>query len=516
MRSRIYTIISGHFKSWYRSKSNIFWTIAFPLLLIVLFGAIFGNGSTKFDLYLQNQDLTGNVPTPLSQGYVNVLNQTGAFNLHIVAAEQPDPLTYVKKDAQDHNQGQRLLVIPLGFNATIMSGKNATVQLYMDQSDQASASLAGIVHSVTVSYAAAIANVPDHLVVQQVGIVTRNIRYIDFFIPGVIGMTLLTTGVFGAVNTNGRYRELKIIKKLATTPLSKIEWILGMVGYQMILATISLTVILFFGYAIFGVTATIDIYTVGLVVAAALLFPGIGMVLANFVKEAESADAAANAITFPMMFLAGTFWPRETLPDIMKIIANFMPLTYVNDGLRDALIYAEPAQALTNTLIALGLAAFFIVIGAVLFVGFLFSPRPSVGFFPFGSLALFLPFLVILGAFWVFTIISAVFLKRSYEKISQRLNVSAFATAGLLYLIGAALTIVLVGFLILLIALVFQVVAYFSIQDRPPTPGWSQPSQQTFAPPVAAQPATPSQQQSPVESKFCFKCGAKLPIVAVF
>src|SRR2546422_940670 len=272
MRSRIITIISGHFKSWYRSKSHIFWTIAFPLLLIVLFGAIFSNGSTKFDLYLQNQDLTGNVPTPLSQGYVNVLNQTGAFNLHMVAAEQPDPLTYVKNDAQPHNRGQRLLVIPLGFNATLMSGKNATVQLFMDQSDQASASLAGIVRSVTISYAAAIANAPDHLVLQQVGIVTRNIRYIDFFIPGVIGMTLLTTGVFGAANT----------------------------------------------------------------------------------------------ITFPMMFLAGTFWPRETLPDIMKIIANFMPLTYVNDGLRDALIYAEPAQALTNTLIALGLAAFFIALGSIL------------------------------------------------------------------------------------------------------------------------------------------------------
>jgi ABC-2 type transport system permease protein len=366
MRSRIYTIISGHFKSWYRSKSNIFWTIAFPLLLIVLFGAIFGNGSTKFDLYLQNQDLNTNTPTPLSQGYVNVLNQTGAFNLHMVAAEQPDPLTYMKNDAQLHNRGQRLLVIPIGFNRTLFTTGKANISLYMDQSDQASASLAGIVTATTTAYAAGISPISDTVKVQQVGIVTRNIRYIDFFIPGVIGMTLLTTGVFGAVNTNGRYRELKIIKKLATTPLSKIEWILGMVGYQMILATISLVVILFFGYAIFGVTATIDIYTVGLVVAASLLFPGIGMVLANFVKEAESADAAANAITFPMMFLAGTFWPRETLPDIMKIIANFMPLTYVNDGLRDALIYAEPAQALTNTLIALGLAAFFIVLGSVL------------------------------------------------------------------------------------------------------------------------------------------------------
>src|SRR5438309_10833679 len=103
MRSRIYTIISGHFKSWYRSKSNIFWTIAFPLLLFVLFRAIFGNGSTKFDLYLQTKDLTGNVPTPLSQEYVNVLNQTAAFNVHTAAAAQPNPLAYAKSDGKLHN-----------------------------------------------------------------------------------------------------------------------------------------------------------------------------------------------------------------------------------------------------------------------------------------------------------------------------------------------------------------------------------------------------------------------------
>src|SRR5690348_953863 len=119
--SRIVTIIKGHLKSWYRSKSNIFWTIAFPLLLIVLFGAIFGSGSTKFDLYLQNQDLNANTPTPLSQGYVDALNQTRAFNLHMVAAEQTDPVTYMKNDARQHNRGQRLLVIPSGFNRTLFT-----------------------------------------------------------------------------------------------------------------------------------------------------------------------------------------------------------------------------------------------------------------------------------------------------------------------------------------------------------------------------------------------------------
>ena len=160
------------------------------------------------------------------------------------------------------------------------------------------------------------------------------------------------------------------------------------------------------------------------------------------------------------------------------------------------------------------LAAITAVIGAVVFSGLIFLYFFG-GPFGFGP-ALFIPFLVALGTFWVFTVISATFLKRSYEKISQRLNVSAFATTGLLYLIGAALTTVFVGFLILLVALIFQVVAYFSIQDRPPSPGWGQPAPQTLSSvPVPQQPAM-SQQQPQVESKFCFKCGAKLPSVAVF
>lgn len=312
-------------KSWFRSRSTIFWTIAFPILLIVLFGAIFGSGNTKFDLYLQNRDLVASAPTPISQGYITALNGTGAFNIRTVAAETSNPLSFVKDDAQLHNRGQRLLVVPVGFQNNLTRTGQAKIQLYRDQSDQASASLAGVVYAATSSYAASFAHSPVNVSVQQVSIVTHNIRYIDFFNPGVIGMTLLTSGVFGAVNTNGRYRELKIIKKLATTPLSKIEWILGMVGYQMFLAAISITVILAFGYLVFGVTATINLYTVGLVAAAALLFPGIGMVLANFVKDADGAEAVANAITFPMMFLAGTFWPRETMPDILKVIATTFP-----------------------------------------------------------------------------------------------------------------------------------------------------------------------------------------------
>src|SRR5438093_341386 len=158
------------------------------------------------------------------------------------------------------------------------------------------------------------------------------------------------------------------------------------------------------------------------------------------------------------------------------------------------------------------LAAITAIIGAVVFVAFIVTfvlgfPR-------------FLLFFGILGAFWVFTIISAIFLKRSYEKISQRLNVSAFATTGLLYLIGAALTIVFVGFLILLVALIFQVVAYFSIQDRPPSPGWGQPAPQTLRPfqyhsnqqcPSSNQQCPSSNQQCPSSNQQCPSSNQQCP-----
>ncbi len=152
MMRRVYTIIKGHVKTWFRSKSTIFWTIAFPILLIVLFGAIFGGGTTKFDLYVQNQDLVASTPTPASHGFVTALDNTTAFNIRTVPAEMTNPLSFVRDDAQLHNRGQRLLVIPAGFQNNLTAGQ-ALVQLYMDQSDQASASLSGIIYAVANTFA---------------------------------------------------------------------------------------------------------------------------------------------------------------------------------------------------------------------------------------------------------------------------------------------------------------------------------------------------------------------------
>ena len=180
------------------------------------------------------------------------------------------------------------------------------------------------------------------------------------------------------------------------------------------------------------------------------------------------------------------------------------------------------------------IAAITSIIGAAAFVAILvlgwFVSIVSFGFAA-GGLGV-LGALTALSLFWAIFVVSAFFLKRAYDKLAQHLKVGSFATAGLLYLIGALTTIVLVGFLIIFIAQIFQIVAYFSIQDQPapmPYPGYQAPqpmypsspaAAQTISPPV--QPIQPLQpqaaQQQPVmpEFKFCFKCGTKLPASAVY
>jgi len=179
-------------------------------------------------------------------------------------------------------------------------------------------------------------------------------------------MTLMTTGIFGAIGWNTRNRELGILKKLATTPLSKLEWIIGVILFELVMCAISTVVILTVGVLIFDLRVLPSIYSIILIAAGAITFPGIGMVIARFVKETDSADAAANAITFPMMFLSGSFFPLEMMPEFLREIAKVLPLTYLNNGLRDSMVYGNASSALYNTVIVLVVGIVFIIIGSLI------------------------------------------------------------------------------------------------------------------------------------------------------
>lgn len=349
---------------WFRSKSTLFWTLAFPILLMLLFGAIFSvSQDPRFDLYVQNQDIVDNEATQFSALFIEMLNETGVLNLKMV-----DPAENATKYIDDAG-AERILIIPKGFHHSCLT-QNASVILKMvpPEVDTSSATVRSVVYQRVEYFNIVTTGVSTPVVVtiESESIISESYSFIDFFVPGLIGMSLMTTGIFGAVGWNTRNRELGILKKLATTPLSKFEWIMGVILYEVIMAAISTGVILTIGVLVFDLRVLPNIYSIILIVAGAIAFPGIGMVIARFVKESDSADAAANAITFPMMFLSGSFFPLEMMPEFLREIAKVLPLTYLNNGLRDSMVYGNASSALYNTAIVLAVGLFFIILGSLI------------------------------------------------------------------------------------------------------------------------------------------------------
>jgi ABC-2 type transport system permease protein len=356
--------MGGALRVWFRSKHTLFWTFAFPILLMLLFGAIFSvSEDPRFDFYVQNQDLINGEPSPLSATFVSMLNQTGVLKLKMV-----DPAANTAEYI-DEEGVEMMLLIPEGFHQSCLI-QNASVVLKTvpPDVDTSAATVRGVVEQIVEVFNAFTTgeNPPQVVTVQSESLVSENYRFIDFFVPGLIGMTLMTTGIFGAIGWNTRNRELGILKKLATTPLSKLEWIIGVVLFELVMCAISTVVILTVGVLVFDLRVLPSIYSIILIVAGAITFPGMGMVIARFVKETDSADAAANAITFPMMFLSGTFFPLEMMPEFLREIAKVLPLTYLSEGLRDSMVYGNASSALYNTAIVLVVGIVFIVIGSLI------------------------------------------------------------------------------------------------------------------------------------------------------
>jgi len=354
--NRVLIDLKASFKMFFRSKAAVFWTLAFPCILILLFGAIFSEMDTKYSLHVQDLD-----QTPSSIEFREALNWTDAFNLNIL-----DSTINATKYALD-NELSYMLVIPEGFENDLGTA-DATIKFIYDQSQTSAMVVMGILNSVIDNMNLRIASYPDppqrFIVLQDETIAPKRFSFMDFFLPGMIAMSAMTTSIFSAVEISSRYRESGIFRKLATTPLRRIEWILSRTLYLIVVSFIGMAVILGLGIVFFDVKIIPDPMSLVLVATTSMLFSGMGMILSRFVKDPETAGAAANAITFPMMFLSGSFFPLEQMPEFLRVIATVLPLTYANNGLRDTMIMGEPQRAIMNTIIVAVLGVICLLVGA--------------------------------------------------------------------------------------------------------------------------------------------------------
>lgn len=343
-------------KTFVRNRANLVWVMAFPLFLIFIFGAVFSNtGGSAYTLYVQ--DLDGSAG---SLEFIEALNETHALDIRTV-----QPGTDASKYITDHSVSC-FMIIPSGFGDSLSDPNGtAAVELRADRSSSSAATVQGIVGAAANDFNLAKANGHYYVVIAPTNIVQRSYSYVDYLIPGVMGLTVMTNSIF---YINGIWMQGKtsgLFKKLVTTPMTKGQWLTSKILCGLVMLAVSLTIIMVAGTLFYGIKIAITPVAVMVIVAGTALFSGLGMVLTCFTKTEESSNMAVGVIMFPMMFLGGTFFPLEQMPSYLRGIAEVMPLTWMNNALRDSMIYGNDAAALVALAAILVLGAAFFAAGVL-------------------------------------------------------------------------------------------------------------------------------------------------------
>lgn len=350
-------------KSFYREKTVVFFRLAFPVILILVFGTIFMERDNEiFELSIQDLSRTTS-----SEELVNALRLSKRFKITLIP-----PAANAKQYAKA-NKRNLIVIIPKDFEMSLMQkmGSNdfdtavSLTQLY-DPGSFGVTTKIGVLDMVLAGINQEMSGKPPLIVSEPISILKKKYRFIEFFVPGVIAMAVMTASLFGSVNVNAELLQKGVIRKLCTTPITRMDWILSNVLYQFILAVLSTAVMLLVSYIVFNVSLEINAWLVVFVALNVFSFVGLGMILTRVAKEAESASAAADALMFPMMFLSGTFFPVEMMPEFLQKFAKVLPLYYVNEGLRAAMVAVDHTAALKCALIIGAFAAVVFVLGIMI------------------------------------------------------------------------------------------------------------------------------------------------------
>ncbi len=379
-------------------------------MLLLVFGAVFQTGSNTYNVYIQNQDVNASgMPSSISSSLIKALNITHVLADHVISPET-DSVQYLRSHQTVFGDRTRVLLIPPGFQAALINGslkakliithgtlsqlanssqntqgrygnitqglaaldqaisgipnQNASLVYFSEPDDTGRLVVRGIIASVVDSFNYQLVGTQPLVSFSAQNVAVKGLSSVDYYLPGVTSAFIMTNGVIGLTSIASEFKRRGLIKRLSATPLRRIDWIVGNVLSQTILALLLTAFMIVIGRAVFGVTVTLDALSVAIVLAGALMFSGIGMLLAGLVKDPEAANGVGNAIAFPMMFLSGTYFPLDLSPQYIQQISRALPLTYFTNGLRGSMILNDTSTALFDLLVLLVLAALFIAVGS--------------------------------------------------------------------------------------------------------------------------------------------------------
>lgn len=410
---RAVTIFKAVTRNWIRSRSGLFFSILFPVLLLLVFGTIFSGigGSSSYSLFVQNLDRNSGAPTELSSAFVEALNSTKTFAITDVPPEE-NATAFARNSLGPLGGNMRILIISEGFEDDLQNGtfrvrvaisygtlnmtyyilepymnetekaaflqglsemeqfrdnlptRNTSLTIMLDPSDQSGLVVKSIISSVASAFNYGMIEAENVITFNETSVTTTRFSNIDFYVPGITAAFIMTNGIIALTATTTDFKRRGVIKRLSITPLTKTDWILGNVLSQTLLNLMLTAIMIGLGWLIFAVRVIPDALSIALIFLGSIMFSGIGMVISGLVKDVEAASAIGNAIAFPMMFLSGAYFPLEIMPSYIQTISKALPLTYFADGLRYALLYKYPEGVYFNMAVVAVLSVVFIALGS--------------------------------------------------------------------------------------------------------------------------------------------------------
>ncbi|MGE5334403.1 MAG: ABC transporter permease [Nitrososphaerota archaeon] len=334
--STILSLYVASIKEFVRDRAAIFWTLAFPLIFILLFGVIFnGGGTPNYTVGLVNED-NGQVGQALASSFKKVPSFT------VQTGTRDDEMNKLKK-----GEVNMVIVIPADLSQSVAQGQTATVQMYDDPSTgQADTQIKeSIVQAVISAFNKNATHAVPPLALQTNSILSAQLRYIDFLVPGILAMALMQLGLFGTATPLVTLRQEQVLRRLGATPLPRWHLLASHVLLRLTIALVQTGMILALSIWVFKVQIQGNILdVVGLVVLGAVAFISLGYLVAAVSKTVDTANGITSAVNFPMMFLSGIFFPVATLPVFLAPIVRALPLTYLGDALRQVTMGGTPTS----------------------------------------------------------------------------------------------------------------------------------------------------------------------------
>jgi ABC-type multidrug transport system permease subunit len=181
-------------------------------------------------------------------------------------------------------------------------------------------------------------------------------RYIDFLIPGLLGMNLMNSGMWGVGFALVEMRQRKLLKRFVGTPMRRSDFLLALTSSRLVLMVIEVGLLLGFGVAVFHMRVAGSIFSVVVLGAVgAIAFGGVGLLTACRAQKIESVSGLINLVMMPMWIFSGVFFSYERFPAIAQPFIKALPLTALNDALRATITEGASLASQSGRLLVLAI-----------------------------------------------------------------------------------------------------------------------------------------------------------------